>query len=288
MGTAGFDRAEDHWPRQWAQAFVAFAAGEARPWLYQQGHALVSDRGMGRTRRLRCLWPRQFRAAISHHRGTGPGVLEPFVRRTREAETKGRSPSSFATGSTSFCSPTGRSRRRARGDPRAQRRAPRRAAARARSSANSPCGPARSSLPPAASAATRAGASELARRGWAMPPKFMVQGVPDHVDGRMLAITEAAGARLINRDRMWHYTEGIRNWNPIWPNHGIRILPGPSSLWLDATGKRLPPPLYPGFDTLGTLEYIAKIGPRTHLVRAQSGDHQVASLRFPARSRTRT
>ena len=76
----------------------------------------------------------------------------------------------------------------------------------------------------------------------------------------MLAITEAAGARLINRDRMWHYTEGLRNWNPIWPNHGIRILPGPSSLWLDATGKRLPPPLYPGFDTLGTLEYIAKSG----------------------------
>ena len=39
---------------------------------------------------------------------------------------------------------------------------------------------------------------------------------------------------------MWHYVEGIRNWNPIWPGHGIRILPGPSSLWLDATGRRLP------------------------------------------------
>ena len=108
------------------------------------------------------------------------------------------------------------------------------------------------------------GNHDLVRQNWPKrlgePPGFMVQGVPDHVDGRMLAITEAAGARLINRDRMWHYTEGLRNWNPIWPNHGIRILPGPSSLWLDATGKRLPPPLYPGFDTLGTLEYIAKSG----------------------------
>ena len=108
------------------------------------------------------------------------------------------------------------------------------------------------------------GNHELVRQNWPKrlgdPPKFMVQGVPDHVDGRMLSITEAAGARLINRDRMWHYTEGLRNWNPIWPNHGIRILPGPTSLWLDATGKRLPPPLYPGFDTLGTLEYIAKSG----------------------------
>jgi uncharacterized protein len=84
--------------------------------------------------------------------------------------------------------------------------------------------------------------------------------VPAHVDGRMLAISEDAGANLINRDRMWHYTEGIANHSPIWPKHGIRILPGPSSLWLDATGKRLPVPLFPGFDTLGTLEHIANSG----------------------------
>jgi predicted oxidoreductase len=76
----------------------------------------------------------------------------------------------------------------------------------------------------------------------------------------MLGIAEEAGAHHINRDRMWHYTEGIENWNPIWARHGIRILPGPSSLWLDATGKRLPVPLFPGFDTLGTLEHIMTTG----------------------------
>jgi uncharacterized protein len=92
------------------------------------------------------------------------------------------------------------------------------------------------------------------------PPKHMITGVPDHVDGRMLAITEAAGGNIINRDRMWHYVEGIKNWNPIWTNHAIRILPGPSSLWLDARGKRLPVPLYPGFDTLGTLKHIMQTG----------------------------
>jgi predicted oxidoreductase len=59
---------------------------------------------------------------------------------------------------------------------------------------------------------------------------------------------------------MWHYVEGINNWNPIWPLHGIRILPGPSSLWLDATGRRLPVPWFPGFDTLGTLEHIMSTG----------------------------
>src|SRR5699024_7485999 len=91
-------------------------------------------------------------------------------------------------------------------------------------------------------------------------PERMITGVPAHVDGRMLGITESAGGNIVNRDRMWHYTEGIVNWDPIWPDHAIRIIPGPSSLWLDATGKRLPAPLFPGFDTLGTLEHILATG----------------------------
>jgi hypothetical protein len=76
----------------------------------------------------------------------------------------------------------------------------------------------------------------------------------------MVQISQDAGGSVIHPDRMWHYTEGIRNWDPVWPMHGIRILPGPSSLWLDATGQRLPVPLYPGFDTLGTLEHIVRTG----------------------------
>jgi predicted oxidoreductase len=108
------------------------------------------------------------------------------------------------------------------------------------------------------------GNHELVRQNWptrlGTPPKFMISGVPEHVDGRMIGITEAAGARLINRDRMWHYVEGIQNWSPIWPRHGIRILPGPSSMWFDATGKRLPAPLFPGSDTLGQLDYIMSTG----------------------------
>jgi uncharacterized protein len=84
--------------------------------------------------------------------------------------------------------------------------------------------------------------------------------VPAHVDGRMLAISEAAGGRVVNRDRMWHYTEGVQNWDPVWPGHGIRILPGPSSIWLDATGRRLPAANFPGFDTLGSLQAIISAG----------------------------
>ncbi|GAA1525336.1 hypothetical protein GCM10009827_047550 [Dactylosporangium maewongense] len=108
------------------------------------------------------------------------------------------------------------------------------------------------------------GDHDLVRKAWparlGTPPKRMVAGVPAHVDGRMLGITEAAGGQIINPDRMWHYTEGLQNWDPVWPNHGIRILPGPSSLWLDATGKRLPAPCYPGFDTLGTLKHLMATG----------------------------
>ena len=108
------------------------------------------------------------------------------------------------------------------------------------------------------------GNHDLVRAQWperlGTPPEKMLSGVPAHVDGLMLGIAEEAGAHHINRDRMWHYTEGIENWNPIWAKHGIRILPGPSSLWLDARGKRLPVPLFPGFDTLGTLEHIMRTG----------------------------
>ncbi len=122
------------------------------------------------------------------------------------------------------------------------------------------------------------GNHDLVRANWperlGTPPGQMLSGVPAHVDGLMLGIAEDAGARLINRDRMWHYTEGIENWNPIWDQHGIRILPGPSSLWLDARGKRLPVPLFPGFDTLGTLDHIMQHRLRLHLVRAQPADHR--------------
>lgn len=108
------------------------------------------------------------------------------------------------------------------------------------------------------------GNHDLVRSQWperlGTPPEKLLSGVPAHVDGLMLGIAEEAGAHHINRDRMWHYTEGIENWNPIWSKHAIRILPGPSSLWLDARGRRLPVPLFPGFDTLGTLEHIMRTG----------------------------
>lgn len=259
LGTAGFDRQEDYWPREWAKAYVAFAAGEKRSWLRQMGLRWFpvvgwAERGGyggwghgNSVPRFHLTW------------GTGPGVLEPFIRRTREAVQQGQLTFHFRHRVDEVLT-TGKTVQGIRGSILEASQED-----RGISTSRKVIGDFefRASAVIVASGGI-GGNFELVRKNWPSrldrAPQFMVQGVPDFVDGRMLGITEMAGGRLINRDRMWHYTEGLRNWNPIWPRHGIRILPGPSSVWLDATGKRLPPPLFPGFDTLGTLEYLMKTG----------------------------
>ena len=259
LGSAQFDRAEDYWPRHWAEAYLQFAAGEKRSWLRQMGLRLFpvvgwAERGDGRADghgnsvpRFHLTW------------GTGPGVVAPFERRVREHVAAGRVHLAFrhrvdalvleagtvvgVAGQT--LEPTSAERGRptsrvATGDFELRGQAV------------------------VVTSGGIGGDHDLVRKAWparlGTPPRTMVSGVPAHVDGRMLGITEAAGARVINPDRMWHYVEGLRNWDPIWDNHGIRVLPGPSSLWLDATGRRLPAPYFPGFDTLGTLRHLRSTG----------------------------
>ncbi|AJD42723.1 FAD-binding dehydrogenase [Rhizobium sp. SEMIA 4085] len=260
VGSAGFDRPEDYWPRLWMDAYLDFAAGEKRSFLHQQGMRWFpvvgwAERGGGVAHghgnsvpRFHLTW------------GTGPAVLTPFIRRVREAEAKGRVTFAFrhcvdelVVENGAVCGVQGTIL-----EPDA---APRGKATVRRA---------------AGTFEFRAGAviitsggiggdHDLVRRNWPVerlgrPPASMVAGVPAHVDGRMLAIGERAGASIINSDRMWHYTEGVRNWDPIWANHGIRILPGPSSFWCDADGNRFAPPAMPGFDTLATLKAIRASG----------------------------
>ncbi len=259
LGSAAFDRPEDEWPRRFARAYVEFAATEKRDWLYAMGLRVMpspawAERGSGDASghgnsvpRFHITW------------GTGPGVVAPFERRVRAAHERGlvrfgfrhRVDELLAEGGTvqgvggSVLEPS----RIRRGED--------------------------SSREVVGEFSARAGAVliasggighnfELVRRAWperlGPPPQHLISGVPAHVDGRMLEIAERAGASVIGRDRMWHYVEGIRNWSPIWSGHGIRILPAPSSMWFDARGRRLPAPLYPGFDTLATLRYIGQSG----------------------------
>jgi uncharacterized protein len=259
MGSAQFDREEDRWPRQWAHAYLDFAAGEKRSWLHAMGHRFFpvvgwAERGDGRADghgnsvpRFHITW------------GTGPGLVEPFARRVRAGVDAGLVTLAFrhrvdelvatgggvdgVRGKVLEPSPVLRGRPSSRVEVRDFE------------------------LRAQAVVVTSGGIGgnhDLVRRAWperlGAPPEHMISGVPAYVDGRMQATTVAAGGNMVNADRMWHYVEGIKNWDPVWENHGIRILPGPSSLWVDARGRRLPAPYYPGFDTLGTLRHLMGTG----------------------------
>jgi uncharacterized protein len=259
FGSAQFDRPEDHWPRRWAEAYLDFAAGEKRSWLRQMGHRFFpvvgwAERGDGRADghgnsvpRFHLTW------------GTGPGVVAPFERRVREHAETGRIVFRFRHRVDALVAQDGAVTGVRGGvlEPSSVERG----VASSRVEVGEFEYAAQAVL---VTSGGIGGNHDLVRKAWPArlgePPKRMVAGVPAHVDGRMLEITTAAGGTIINPDRMWHYTEGLRNWDPIWDNHGIRILPGPSSLWLDAEGNRLPAPYFPGFDTLGTLKHLMGTG----------------------------
>ncbi|MCW2567268.1 MAG: fumarate reductase/succinate dehydrogenase flavoprotein domain protein [Mycobacterium sp.] len=260
LGTAGFDRdREDHWPRQWARAYVDFAAGEKRSWLHGLGVRFFPVVGWAERGGYAATGPGNSLPRFHITWGTGPGVVAPFERRVREAAERGLVTFGFRHRVDGLTT-TGGVVDGVRGTVLAPG-----TESRGRPTSREAVGEfAYRAQAVVVTSGGIGGNPDLVRRNWparlGSPPERMLTGVPAYVDGRMLAITEAAGGHLVNQDRMWHYTEGITNWDPIWPGHGIRILPGPSSLWFDATGERLPVPLFPGFDTLGTLEHIVRTG----------------------------
>ena len=259
FGNAGFDREEDRWPRRWAEAYLQFAHEEKRSWLRQKGVGFFPIVGWAERGGYTATGPGNSVPRFHITWGTGPGIVAPFQDAVEDAESSGRITILPRHKVTSLTTNSG-------------------VVVGAEGEILAPSGAARgiaSSREAVGSFAITAGATivasggiggnhELVRKWWperlGTPPEAMVTGVPAYVDGSMQVVTEAAGARLINGDRMWHYVEGIQNWDPIWPDHGIRILPGPSSVWLDATGTRLPVPLFPGFDTLGTLAHLRATG----------------------------
>jgi predicted oxidoreductase len=259
LGSAGFDRDEDAWPRRWAEAYLQFAHEEKRAWLREKGVGFFPVVGWAERGGYTATGPGNSVPRFHVTWGTGPGIVAPFQAAVEECESRGLvtilprhrvttllSADGIVTGAAGeILAPSG--------------------AARGTATSREVVG----SFEIAAGATIVSsggigGNHDLVRRQWpsrlGAAPASMISGVPAYVDGSMLSVTERAGARLINGDRMWHYVEGIQNWNPVWPLHGIRILPGPSSVWLDATGRRLPVPLFPGFDTLGTLAHLRTTG----------------------------
>ncbi|MDR3680609.1 MAG: FAD-binding dehydrogenase [Flavipsychrobacter sp.] len=259
MGTAQFDRKEDYWPRKWAEAYVAWAAGEKYSWLKQLGIKFFPVVGWAE---------RGGYGAIGHGNsvprfhltwGTGPGVLQPFTDRINAASTAGLVQLKFRHRVKELITVNG-AIKGVVGDILAASDVK-----RGQRSNDDVIGDFTINAPVIVVTSGGIGANHtMVRKNWperlGKPPGHMLSGVPEYVDGRMIGIVEKAGGNVINPDRMWHYTEGIKNWDPIWKEHGIRILPGPSSMWFDAEGKRLPVPLFPGFDTLGTLSHIMHTG----------------------------
>lgn len=265
LGSARFDRGIDHptgedfWARQWATAYLDFAGGEKRAWLHalgvrwfpivgwaERGGGLADGHGNS-VPRFHVTW------------GTGPAVVAPFEKKARAAAERGLIDMRFRhrVDGLTVTDGTVDGVRGAVLEP----------STAARGTASSRVEVGEFELHAGAVIITSGGIGanhDLVRANWPArlgePPKEMITGVPAYVDGRMLGIAEDAGSRIVNRDRMWHYTEGIRNWNPIWHKHGIRILPGPSSMWFDAHGQRFGAPNFPGFDTLSTLEAIKATG----------------------------
>ncbi|HEY7988136.1 MAG TPA: FAD-binding dehydrogenase [Lapillicoccus sp.] len=259
LGAAGFDRPEDHWPGLWARAYVDFAAGEKRSWLHDQGMRWFpvvgwAERGDGHAGGHGNAVPR-FHVTW----GTGPGVLEPFVRKAAQAERDGLLTFAFRhrvddlvvdDGTVTGVSGTVLA-------PATE--------ARGRPSNRDVVRDFELTAPAVVVTSGGIGGDhDLVRAAWperlGSPPDHLTTGVPAYVDGRMIGIVEGVGGTVINRDRMWHYVEGIHNWAPVWPGHAIRILPGPSSMWFDGAGRRLPAPYFPGFDTLGTLDHLRRTG----------------------------
>lgn len=259
QATAGFDRSEDYWPRQWAEAYVDFAAGPKRAWLRSLGVSFFPVVGWAERGGLGASGPGNSVPRFHIVWGTGPGILEPFVRRLRRGIGEGQASIRFRHRVDELVVTDGVVTG-VRGATLAPDRSARGEATSRETTGDFELGAGAVVL----ASGGIGGNLDLVRRYWPRrlgpAPGHMLSGVPAHVDGRMLQAGEAAGAHLINRDRMWHYTEGITNHSPVWQRHGIRILPGPSSLWLDGNGERLPVPLFPGFDTLGTLRHLRGTG----------------------------
>ncbi|MFD4957363.1 FAD-binding dehydrogenase [Microbacterium sp. NPDC058389] len=259
FGNAGFDRDEDLWPRRWAEAYLQFAHQEKRAWLREKGVGFFPIVGWAERGGYTATGPGNSVPRFHITWGTGPGIVAPFQAEVEAAEADGRItilPRHKVTSLTvedgvvtgaegEVLEPSGTGR----------------GVASSRDVVDTFTVSAQATI---VASGGIGGNHDLVRRSWparlGTPPETMITGVPAYVDGSMQPVSEAAGARLINGDRMWHYVEGIQNWDPVWPDHGIRILPGPSSVWLDATGTRLPVPLFPGFDTLGTLAHLRATG----------------------------
>ncbi|HFH2489367.1 TPA: FAD-binding dehydrogenase [Staphylococcus aureus] len=261
FGTAQFDRleTEDYWSKKWAEAYVHFATYEKESYLKSMGIKLTPMLG----------WAERGGSLASGHGnsvprfhitwGTGPGLINPFIDYVLKKEKEGQ----FRFLSRHQVTHIDIQNNQIKGisgnilEPSDVNRG--------EASSREIIDTFAYDVDDLVISTGGIGANhDMIKKNWPKrlgpPPNYMIQGVPDSTDGKMIELTETLGVNIVNKDRMWPYTEGIHNYSPIWTNHGIRIIPGPSSIWLDAKGSRMSTPDFPGFDTLHSLETITKTG----------------------------
>src|SRR4051812_7462921 len=197
LGTAAFDRPEDHWPRQWAEAYVAFSAGEKRAWLHDMGVRFLPNPGWAERGGYDATGHGNSVPRFHITWGTGPGLLEPFVRRVREAMGRGLVTLAFRHRVDALVTTNG-----AVTGVRGAVLAPDRAVRGAPSNRDE-VGEFEATGSAVLVTSGGIGANfDLVRRNWperlGPPPKRLISGVPAHVDGRMLQIAEDTGGRMIN------------------------------------------------------------------------------------------
>ncbi|QKW49925.1 FAD-binding dehydrogenase [Streptomyces buecherae] len=261
LASAGFDeQGQDRWPRRWAEAYVDFASGEKRRHLRSLGVRLAlpvmwPERGSGSARgpgnsvpRFHLTW------------GSGPGIVAAFAGPVLEAAAEGRVSLRFHHRVDGLVTQGGSVT-----GVRGRLLAPDAATSSAPNSRDTVGDFELRAGCVLAAAGGMGGSEELIHKHWPTErlgpaPEELLIGVPPHVDGRMLSIVAAAGGSVIHLNRMWHYPDGVGHAEPAWPRHGVRVLAGPSPLWLDATGRRLPAPFFPGHDSLGPLGHVIGAG----------------------------
>jgi hypothetical protein len=97
------------------------------------------------------------------------------------------------------------------------------------------------------------------RDQWGEPPEPMLNGSIPEADGKLLDRAEELGANITHLEKMWNYAAGVRHWEPMFPNHGLSLVPAKSPLWVNYQGRRfVDPPLVGAFDTLLLVDRICR------------------------------
>jgi predicted oxidoreductase len=232
---------DDVWPYRWAEAYVNRCTEEVRGWLAERDVSIFravgwTERGYfvpgNSVPRFHIVW------------GTGEGIILPLIQRLDAHEISGKLQLHFdhrvdgitqEGGQVVGCHGTSNAGSfEARGDA------------------------------VVIAAGGIAGDHDKVRQvwprdQWGEPPEPMLNGSILEADGKLLDRAEELGANITHLEKMWNYAAGVRHWEPLFPNHGLSLVPAKSPLWVNYQGRRfVDPPLVGAYDTLLLVERICR------------------------------